>query len=85
MADVGVVLDCSTGQETVAPLTDDEVARRQRQADVALADQVVRDAAEADRKAALKQLKQAAKANGKLDAAVLARLMGVDVNAPDPA
>jgi hypothetical protein len=85
MADVGVVLDCSSGQETVAPLTDEEQALRQRQAAVAVADQAARDAADAARKAAVKQLKTQARAGAKVDAAVLAQLLGVDPNAPDPA
>jgi septal ring factor EnvC (AmiA/AmiB activator) len=85
MADVGVVLDCATGQETVAPLTDGEQALRQRQATVAVADQAARDAADAARKAAVKQLKAQARAGGKVDASILAQLLGVDPNAPDPA
>jgi cytolysin (calcineurin-like family phosphatase) len=85
MADVGVTIDCSTGEATVAPLTDAEIARRQHQADVAATDQAARDAADAARKAAVKQLKAQARAGGKVDASILAQLLGVDPNAPDPA
>jgi hypothetical protein len=85
MADVGVVMDCSTGQATVAPLTDQEQARRDQQDAQAATDRQARDAAEATRKNAVKQLKQQARAGGKVDATVIAQLLGVDPNAPDPA
>jgi uncharacterized protein (DUF1684 family) len=85
MADVGVVMDCSTGQVTVAPLTDDEQARRAQQAAQAQADQQARDTAETSRKNALKQLKQMARQGKPVDAATLAQFLGIDPNAPDPA
>lgn len=85
MSDVGVVLDCASGEVTVAPLTDEEMARRDAAAVAAAVDQAARDTADAVRKNALKQLKQQARAGGKVDAATLVQLLGVDPNAPDPA
>jgi hypothetical protein len=85
MADVGVVMDCSTGQQSVAPLTAAEQTRRDQQDAQAATDRAARDAADVARKNAVKQLKQQARAGGKVDATVIAQLLGVDPNAPDPA
>jgi hypothetical protein len=88
MTDVGVIVDCSApvgDGVTVRALSADETANLARIADETATARAGRDAAAADRAAAVKQLKQVAKANGKLDATVLARIMGVDINAPDPA
>jgi hypothetical protein len=85
MSDVGVVMDCSTGQQTVAPLTAAEQTRRDQQIAQADADRAARDAAETVRKNAVKQLKAQARANGKVDATVIAQMLGIDPNAPDPA
>jgi hypothetical protein len=85
MADVGVVMDCSTGQQSVAPLTAAEQTRRDQQDAQAATDRAARDAADVARKNAVKQLKQQARAGGKVDATVIAQLLGVDPNAPVPA
>jgi hypothetical protein len=85
MSDVGVMMDCSTGQQTVAPLTAAEQTRRDQQTAQADADRAARDAAETVRKNAVKQLKAQARANGKVDATVIAQMLGIDPNAPDPA
>jgi hypothetical protein len=88
MTDVGVIVDCSAPDGdgvSVRALSEDETANLARIAEETAAARAGRDAAAADRAAGIKQLKTQARAGGKVDAAVLARLMGVDVNAPDPA
>jgi hypothetical protein len=51
-----LVIDCSTGERTIVPLTLDEIAEREAMAAQALADQAEREAAE--------QAKADAKASG---------------------
>jgi hypothetical protein len=51
-----LVVDCSTGERTIVPLTAEEIAEREAMAAQALADQAEREAAE--------QAKAAAKASG---------------------
>lgn len=79
MADMKLVVDCSTGQVQYLPLTADEAAHK---ADVeAAAAQRAADerARSTDRHAAVEELKAKAKAKGSVDAALVARILGVDV------
>jgi len=47
-----LVIDCSTGERTIVPLTPDEIAEREAMASQALADQAEREAAETAKAAA---------------------------------
>jgi hypothetical protein len=82
---MNVIVDCESGEVTTKPMSDTEVANLAQIADEAVAARALRDAAAAQRQSALKQLKQQARAGGKVDAATLAQLLGVDPNSPDPA
>jgi len=53
-----LIVDCSTGERTVVPLTDEEIAEREAMAAQAEADRLAQEQAEADRQA----LKDSAKA-----------------------
>lgn len=78
MADVGVTINCSTGEAKVAPLTDDQTAFRAQQAAQADADRQARDAKEAVRANAVTQLKAKAKTDPNL--ALVCQAMGIDPN-----
>jgi hypothetical protein len=47
-----LVIDCSTGERTIVPLTPDEIAEREAMAAQALADQAEREATETAKAAA---------------------------------
>lgn len=47
-----LIVDCSTGERTVVPLTDEEIAEREAMAAQAEADRLAQEQAEADRQAA---------------------------------
>jgi len=53
-----LIVDCSTGERTVVPLTDEEIAEREAMAAQAEADRLAQEQAEAERQA----LKDSAKA-----------------------
>lgn len=53
-----LIVDCSTGERTVVPLTDEEIAEREAMAAQAEADRLAQEQAEAD----LQALKDSAKA-----------------------
>ena len=53
-----LIVDCSTGERTVVPLTDEEIAEREAMAAQAEADRLAQEQAEAD----LQELKDSAKA-----------------------
>jgi hypothetical protein len=86
MADMNVIIDCSAkGGDgvTVRPLSEAEAANLAHIADETASARTTRDAASADRTAAVAQLKTKAKTDANL--AVVARALGIDPNAPDPA
>lgn len=78
MADVVHVTNCETGQTSVWPMTLAEIARRDAEAGVDAARRAAEEAREADRAAALEQLKESAKSNP--DLLLIARLVGIDVS-----
>ena len=53
-----LIVDCSTGERTVVPLTDEEISEREAMAAQAEADRLAQEQAEAD----LQELKDSAKA-----------------------
>ena len=48
-----LIVDCSTGERTVVPLTDEEIAEREAMAAQAEADRLAQEQAEAERQANL--------------------------------
>jgi hypothetical protein len=78
-----LVVDLSTGSETYEDMTPEEVASVQAACDEAAQARAAGDAQSADRAAARQQLKQKAKTDQNL--ALVARALGIDPNAPDPA
>jgi hypothetical protein len=75
--------DLATGAVTYEDLTPAEVASVQATCAEMAQAQADHDAKDADRVAARQQLKQKAKTDANL--AVVARVLGIDPNAPDPA
>ena len=78
-----LVVDLATGTETYEDMTPDEIASVQAACDEAAQQRAQEEAQLADRTAARRQLK--AKAKNDTNLAVVARALGIDVNAPDPA
>lgn len=88
MTEMGLIIDCGsdgTWTETIRPLTNEELAARDAAlAHAAEAHDVV-EAAAADHEAARQDLATVAAAGQPVDAALLARLMRVDVPPTDSA
>lgn len=69
---VKIVIDCSTGEEQIIPLTADEIAQRELDAAQALADQQAREAEEAALLAAKESAKSKLAALGLSDEEIAA-------------
>jgi hypothetical protein len=78
-----LVVDLSTGSEQYVDMTPQEETAVRAACDEAAQQRAAEDARAADRTDARRQLKQKAKNDQSL--ALIARALGIDPNAPDPA
>jgi len=69
-----LIVDCSTGERTVVPLTDEEIAEREAMAAQAEADRLAQEQAEAERQANLESARSKLAALGLTEDEVAALL-----------